>query len=124
MHTDTAVAADIALLHHLNEEYIRSVQESDVGWFDTFLADDFCCSNSDGTLSGRAEFLQHTALPAEFTQLAAHDVVIRRMGDFAIIHARTTFTKLDGKPGASRYTDVWARQDRQWRAVSAHITRY
>jgi len=45
------------------------------------------------------------------------------MGDFAIIHARTTYTLPDGRPGAGRYTDVWARRNGRWLAVSAHVTR-
>jgi len=45
------------------------------------------------------------------------------MGDFAIIHARTTYTGADGRPGAGRYTDVWARRGGRWLAVSAHVTR-
>ena len=45
------------------------------------------------------------------------------MGDFAIIHARTTYTLPDGSAGAGRYTDVWARRDGRWLAVSAHVTR-
>jgi ketosteroid isomerase-like protein len=53
----------------------------------------------------------------------AHDVNIRLMGDFAIIHARTTYDAPDGRPGAGRYTDVWARRQGRWLAVSAHVTR-
>ena len=45
------------------------------------------------------------------------------MGDFAIIHAQTTFTTREGRPGLGRYTDVWARRDGRWLAVSAHVTR-
>ncbi|MPZ21867.1 MAG: nuclear transport factor 2 family protein, partial [Luteitalea sp.] len=29
----------------------------------------------------------------------------------------------DGKPGSGRYTDVWAKRDGEWLAVSAHVTR-
>jgi len=45
------------------------------------------------------------------------------MGDVAIVHARTTFTLADGKPGSGRYTDVWARRNGRWQAVAAHVTR-
>jgi hypothetical protein len=45
------------------------------------------------------------------------------MGDCAIIHARTTYTRPDGQVGAGRYTDVWARRNGTWLAVSAHVTR-
>ncbi len=71
----------------------------------------------------RSAFLKQTALPVTIANLEAHDVNIRLMGDFAIIHARTTYTKADGQPGAGRYTDVWARRDGRWLAVSAHVTR-
>ena len=48
---------------------------------------------------------------------------MRLMGDFAIIHARTTYTLPDGGKGHGRYTDVWARQAGSWLAVSTHVTR-
>ena len=41
----------------------------------------------------------------------------------AIIHAATAFTLPDGRTGRGRYTDVWARRDGRWLAVSAHVTR-
>jgi ketosteroid isomerase-like protein len=55
--------------------------------------------------------------------LEARDVIVRIMGDVAIIHARTTYTLPDGRAGAGRYTDVWARRQGRWLAVSAHVTR-
>jgi uncharacterized protein (TIGR02246 family) len=124
MHTNTTVDTDLATLRELNQDYIRSVQTSDIGRFDEILADDFLCISSDGSLIDRRAFLEHTAHPATISNLEAHDVNVRLMGDVAIIHARTTFTRPDGRPGASRYTDVWARRDGRWLAVSAQITRY
>ena len=38
-----------AELQALNREYIRSVLESDVGWFDRNLGGDFVCTNRDGS---------------------------------------------------------------------------
>lgn len=83
MQTDTAVTTDLDTLRGLNRDYIRSVQESDVRRFDEILADDFHCSNPDGTLIDRAAFLEQTARPATIANLAAHDVNVRLMGDFA-----------------------------------------
>jgi ketosteroid isomerase-like protein len=124
MSTATAVTSDLDTLRDLNTDYIDSVQNADVRRFDEILADDFLCSSSDGSLLDRKAFLEHTALPVMISNLQAHDVNVRLMGDFAIIHARTSFTGPDGRPGASRYTDVWARRNGQWLAVSAQITRY
>ena len=118
-----ATASDLDQLLDLNRDYIRSVQHSDVRRFDEILADDFLCSNPDGSLVDRKAFLAQTARPVTISNLEARDVNVRLMGDFAIIHARTTYTLPDGREGAGRYTDVWARRGERWLAVSAHVTR-
>lgn len=114
---------DLDALRDLNEDYIHSVQYSDVRRFDEILAEDFYCSNPDGSLVDRAGFLEQTARPVTINDLTTHDVMIRVMGDFAIIHARTSYTLANGTPGGGRYTDCWARRDGRWLAVSAHVTR-
>ena len=115
--------SDLETLTALNRDYISSVQGGDVKRFDEILADDFLCSNPDGTLIDRAAFLKQTAQPVKITNLQAHDVNIRLMGDFAIIHARTSYGLPDGQTRNGRYTDVWARRGGRWLAVSAHVTR-
>ena len=123
MATTTLARSDVETLEDLNRDYINSVQRSDVRRFDEILADDFLCSNPDGSLVDRAAFLKQTAVPVTISGLKAQDVVIRVMGDVAIIHARTAYTRADGTAGAGRYTDVWARRGGRWLAVSAHVTR-
>jgi ketosteroid isomerase-like protein len=123
MQTQAPTTADHDTLVALNRDYIRSVQTSDVRRFDELLAPDFRCSNPDGSLVDRRAFLEQTARPVSIRNLEALDVDIRLMGDFAIIHARTAYVRPDGSPGAGRYTDVWARRDGRWLAVSAHVTR-
>jgi ketosteroid isomerase-like protein len=118
-----ATRSDVDVLLDLNGDYIRSVQASDVRRFNEILADDFMCSNPDGSLVDREGFLRQTARPVGISSLEAHDVKIRIIGDVAIIHARTTYTRPDGHGGAGRYTDVWARRGPSWLAVSAHVTR-
>lgn|SRR5262245_41537982 len=115
--------SDLDVLLDLNRDYIRSVQTSDVRRFEEILADDFVCSNPDGSLVDRPGFLKQTALPIAISNLQAHDVKVRLLGDVAIIHARTVYTKPDGSSGSGRYTDVWARRNGNWLAVSAHVIR-
>ena len=122
-HVTIGSKSDLDTLLDLNRDYIRSVQTSDVRRFDEILADDFLCSNPDGSLVDRAAFLDQTARPVSISGLEAKDVNVRLMGDFAIIHARTTFVRPDGGVGSGRYTDVWARRQGRWLAVSAHVTR-
>lgn len=123
MTASTDTASDLATLTALNADYIRSVQHSDVSRFKEILADDFLCSQADGSLIDRATFLEVTARPVTIRDLAAHDVTVRLMGDVAIVHARTTYTLQDGRAGSGRYTDVWAKRGGRWVAVSAHVTR-
>jgi ketosteroid isomerase-like protein len=115
--------SDLTVLLELNQDYIRSVETSDVARFEAILADDFLCSLPDGSLLDRNLFLEQTARPVSIRNLEAHDVNLRLMGDFAIIHARTTYTTAEGKSGSGRYTDVWARRNGHWLAVAAHVTR-
>jgi ketosteroid isomerase-like protein len=121
--TATATQTELQALEQLNRDYIRSVQTSDVRRFEEILADDFLCSNPDGSLVDRAAFLAQTARPVTISNLEARDVVVRILGDVALIHARTTYTLADGRAGSGRYTDVWARRGGRWLCVSAHVTR-
>ena len=81
------------------------------------------CSNPDGSLVDKSQFLAQTARPVTIRGLTPQDVKIRILGDVAIIHARTSYTTADGEQRNGRYTDVWALRDGKWLAVSAHVTR-
>jgi ketosteroid isomerase-like protein len=119
----TATQSDHDALAALNTDYINAIQNCDVKRFDQILAPEFYCSNPDGSLVDRAAFLKQTAQPITIKGLKAENVLIRIMDGAAIIHARTVFTKADGQSGGGRYTDVYARQNGRWLAVSAHVTR-
>ena len=123
MNTDTATRSDFDALTALNRDYIHSVQHGDVQRFDEILAEDFLCSNPDGSLVDKKQFLAQTARPVTIGGLSVHEVRVRILGDIAIIHARTSYTTADGEQRNGRYTDVWARRDGKWLAVSAHVTR-
>lgn len=117
------MSKDLDELTKLNHDYVASVQNCDVKRFDEILAPDFYCSNPDKSLVDRAAFLKQTAQPVAIRNLRAHEVKIRVMGDFAIIHAATSYTTPDGKEASGRYTDCWAKQNGRWLAVSAHVSR-
>ena len=117
------MATDQATLKALNREYIRSVSEADVRWFDANLAEHFVNSNPDCSRLDREGFLAQIGRGSTVKGLDIEDVLIRELGDVALIHARTTYVKADGQPGAGRYTDVWARRGGRWVCVAANVTR-
>jgi len=123
MNSDTVSEGDREMLVALNRDYIDSVQHGDVRRFEEILADDFLCSNPDGSLVDKRQFLAQTARPVTISGLSIDDVRVRILGDVAIIHARTVYTTANGERREGRYTDVWARRGGNWLAVSAHVTR-
>jgi ketosteroid isomerase-like protein len=116
-------ATDLVMLQALNRDYIDSVQQGDVSRFNELLAEDYYCSNPDGSLVDRSGFLEQTAKPVTIANLRAENVLIRFFGDIAIIHGRTSYSLPDGSTAHGRYTDVWAREGNTWKTVSAHVTR-
>jgi hypothetical protein len=50
-----------AKLQQLNRNFIRSVEEADVAWFDANLATDFFNTNPDGTFIDRKAFFAQIA---------------------------------------------------------------
>src|SRR6266436_4627416 len=97
MNTDTATRSDLNTLTALNRDYIHSVQHGDVQRFDEILAEDFLCSNPDGSLVDKHQFLAQTARPVTISGLAVEEVKVRILGDVAIIHARTSYTTAGGE---------------------------
>jgi ketosteroid isomerase-like protein len=123
MNTDAATRRCLDTLSVLNRDYIHSVQHGDVQRFGEILAEDFLCSNPDASLVDKNQFLAQTARPVTISGLSVQEVRVPILGDVAIIHARTSYTTADGEHRNGRYTDVWARRDGRWLAVSAHVTR-
>ena len=72
-----AATDDRQTLVQLNENYIRSVQESDVRWFEAHLSADFLNSNPDGSLVDLQGFLAQIAKPAVIRGLRCEDVRVR-----------------------------------------------
>ena len=123
MYSETGTRSDLDQLMALNRDYVDSVQRGNVARFDVILAEDFLCSNPDGSLVDKRQFLEQTARPVAISGLSAEDVVVRILGDIAIIHARTNYETASGERRSGRYTDVWARREGGWLVVSAHVTR-
>jgi ketosteroid isomerase-like protein len=60
---------------------------------------------------------------ASIASLTCGDVEICLLGDAAVIHATTSYSRPDGSPGHGRYTDVWTNQSGRWLCVSALVGR-
>ena len=114
--------SDESVLRALNQRYVDSFMSADVAWYDQHLSDEFICIESNGSLLDKTQFLRQTAEGPGVRSYQLQEARIRVFGDVALVHGMGTFTRLDGTTGTSRYTDVYARVDGTWKAVSAQIT--
>jgi hypothetical protein len=119
-----ADSADREVLLELNRNYVRSALESDVHWYGENLSDDFYITAPDGVLLGKEAFLKRIANPYPGTHAEPADVMIRILGDIAIIHSGYRDKKLTGETGYGRYTDIYERRNGRWLCVAAHFMRF
>ena len=122
--TSEKVSADHELLLELNRNYVRSALKSDVRWYSENLSEDFYITAPDGALLNREEFLKRIANPYPGTEAEAVDVMIRILGDVAIIHSGYRDKRLAGDTGYGRYTDIYERRNGRWLCVAAHFMRF
>lgn len=116
---------DNAVLHALNDHYVRAFREADVAWYAEHLAADYLAIQGDGSLHDRASALERFARPTFATSMRSFPVdrvKVRRFDDLALIHAENAYELKDGRRGVSRYTDIWHRRDGRWLCIAAHIT--
>lgn len=114
---------DSSKIRQTNEQYIDAFMKSDVGWYQEHLADDFVCIESDGSVLGKAEFLEQTAKGPDVVAYELDQVNVRIYGAVALVQATGLFTRRDGSRGKSRDTDVYVQKADEWKVVSAQITR-
>jgi len=119
-----ANSADREVLLELNRNYVRSALESDVRWYAENLSEDFYITAPDGALLNREAFLKRMANPYPGTEAEAVDVMVRILGDVAIIHSGYRDKRLTGEIGHGRYTDIYERRNGRWLCVAAHFMRF
>jgi ketosteroid isomerase-like protein len=114
--------SDEALLTEMNTQYVDAFMRADVGWYRQHLADDFVCIESNGEVLDKLQFLRQTANGPNVQSYQLEHVRVRILGDVALVYGTGVFTNRDGTTGTSRYTDVYAKTDGAWKAISAQIT--
>ena len=116
--------ADREVLLELNRNYVRSALESDVRWYAENLSEDFYITAPDGALLDREAFLKRMTNPYPGTHAEPVDVMIRILGEVAIIHSGYRDKKMTGETGYGRYTDIYERRNGRWLCVAAHFMRF
>ncbi len=124
-------AAGEAVLHgpeveavaKMNENYFRSWREYDMDWYRQNLAEHFVLIAGDGSVIDKKGFVSFPSQRESIQEAHFEDLIVRVYpGGTAVVTANTVVNWKNGKQTATRYTDVYARIDGQWKAVSAQLT--
>ncbi len=100
--------------------WLTAITEGDRATVESVLAPTFKHINSDGKLLDRAREI--AAIEKVSVTMNPSDQLVDISGDTAVIHGVNTLID-DGKVIArERFTDVFALQNGQWLALSAHET--
>jgi hypothetical protein len=112
---------DLDTLSELNNGYVRAYEHGDVEFYRSILTEDFTSSEPDCVLRNKTEFLEMMLQPRPLSDLKAHEVKIRVLGDFAIIHGGLTYRDAGERERRGRYTDDYQRRDGKWVCVSGTV---
>ena len=114
-------------IKEVNDRYIAAQLNNDSDSLQKLMADDFTAIRSDGSLSTKAQEIEHIksgALTHEKSDI--QDVKIRVYGNTAVATVRSFFKgTVNGKPLSStvRVTRVWLKQKGNWKCVALQSTR-
>jgi ketosteroid isomerase-like protein len=113
-------------LRALESRWDEAIVRKDRAALQQILGDDFVIITADGQIGGKSQLMDVVASPdAVIDPFATEDVKVRVYGDAAVLTGRFTQTgSYKGQRFESQclYTDVYAKRDHQWTAVSAQAT--
>lgn len=115
---------EIIKLEHTKD---KAYQTGDVQLLDQLYADDYIAISSSGVNTTKKQILEFFVRPKIFEIHRSDDLSVRIFGDTAIVTGvqQRKFYK-DIKPGGEdslRFTDIYVRQQGQWKIVAAQFTR-
>jgi ketosteroid isomerase-like protein len=114
-------------LIQVEQEWGRAMVANDADAIGRFMSDDWTIVGPDGSICDKARFLDlvrsgtltHDVMDAE-------DIQVRIYGDAAVLTAKgVSAGQYMGQSfrEVERVTDVYVRQDGQWRCVHSHLSR-
>jgi hypothetical protein len=89
-------------LRRLNARYIRAHPPGDIARYQARIADDFVCTESDGRILDKGEFLGKIASGSDLVDYRLSEVDVRFYGDVGLVRVTGFWTAKNGMWGTSR----------------------
>lgn len=108
-------------LRRLDDQIRVAMINGDVDILNSLMADDFVGTNPFNRVVNREHVLEMVrAGRLRHSQFERVIDEVRLWGDTAVVIGHETVTDKGGPARERRYTDVWRRQDQQWRLTVRH----
>lgn len=118
---------DLARLRELNARFIHNFVTNDTIAHSKIIHPRFVCITTDGKYVNRSDYLSSWAHGFDgFKYWDYRDENIQLFNGVALVHARNKYVVTrDGKEitGMSMYTDVYVKEDGEWKCIQAQISR-
>lgn len=118
---------DMAQLKALNSKFINNFVTNDSASHSRIIHKDFACISSDGHYINRQDYLTWWAHGFDgYKYWDYRDENIRILGNTALVHSKNKYIVIrEGKEitGMSMYTDIYVKEDGEWKCVQAQITK-
>jgi ketosteroid isomerase-like protein len=120
-----SVQTDHELLHLLQHDWMRAVQERDMERLEALVADGFrfTAIHLNPEPMAREQWMDAAMQGYTITTFAFEEMEIDLFGDTAVIHARYAQIASYATVNLSnvfRLTDVWSRHSGEWQVVARH----
>jgi len=118
---------DMLKLKVLNAKFINNFVTNDTASHSKIIHPRFVCITSDGRYLNRGDYLAGWAHGFDgFKYWDYRDENIQLFGNLALVHSRNKYIlEREGKEitGMSMYTDVYIKENGEWKCVQAQITK-
>jgi ketosteroid isomerase-like protein len=126
-HAQQNNSSDMEALKELNAKFINNFVTNDTVSHSKIIHKDFVCISSAGQCINRKDYLEGWLHGFDgFTYWDYRDENIKIFGNTALVHARNKYMFIrDGKEttGMSMYTDVYVKENGEWKCVQAQISK-
>jgi ketosteroid isomerase-like protein len=125
---EASIKSDKEILSELNGQFIRNFINQDTVSHNKIIHKDFVCIEGSGEVFARDQYMRNWATDftsGGFTSFSYTDEAIRIHGNSALVRSKTVYTRIvDGKEvkGNSIYTDVYLKENGEWKCIQAQIT--
>jgi ketosteroid isomerase-like protein len=117
-------AGDEAVLKAIEEKWDVANLKGDVSTLDSIFGDKFISTSAEGKVQTKAEMLAELKTGAvKYQTSKVSDMKVILHGDVAVVSGKWTAKFVEkGKnvDVVDRFTDVYMRQNGQWRAIASH----